>query len=78
MEIAAKKIKYKLQFSKEGAAELIAFHQRVVEHLRLAFGVFISGDVKIARRLIGEKTELRVAEMAAAESHLGRLRDGRP
>jgi phosphate:Na+ symporter len=77
MEIAAKKIKNKLQFSKEGAAELIAFHQRVVEHLQLAFGVFISGDVKIARRLIGEKTELRAAEMAAAESHLGRLRDGR-
>jgi phosphate:Na+ symporter len=78
MEIAAKKIKNKLQFSREGAAELVEFHQRVVENLQLAFGVFISGDVKIARRLIGEKTQLRAAELAAAESHLARLRQGRP
>jgi phosphate:Na+ symporter len=78
MEIAAKKIKTKLQFSREGAAELVEFHQRVVENLQLAFGVFISGDVKIARRLIGEKTQLRTAELAAAESHLARLRQGRP
>jgi Na+/phosphate symporter len=51
---------------------------RVVENLQFAFAVFISGDVKIARRLIGEKTQLRTAELAAAESHLARLRQGRP
>jgi phosphate:Na+ symporter len=78
MELAAKKIKHKYQFSKEGAAELTAFHQRVVENLKLAFGVFMSGDVKVARGLIEEKTQLRAAELAAAESHLARLREGRP
>jgi phosphate:Na+ symporter len=78
MELAAKKIKNKYQFSKEGAAELTAFHQRIMENLKLAFGVFVSGDVKAARKLIEEKTQLRSMELAAAESHLARLREGRP
>jgi phosphate:Na+ symporter len=78
MELAAKKIKNKYQFSKEGAAELVAFHQRVIENLKLAFGVFVSGDVNVARKLIEEKAQLRLMELAAAESHLARLREGRP
>lgn len=78
MELATKRLKYRLQFSKEGAAELEAFHRRVLENLKLAFGVFISGDVKVARKLIEEKALLRVAEFKAAEKHLARLREGRP
>ncbi len=78
MELASKKIKRKLTFSPEGAAELAAFHQVVLENLKLAFGVFMSGDVKIARQLIAEKTKLRNAELSAAENHLARLREGRP
>ena len=50
----------------------------MLENLKLAFGVFISGDVAIARRLIAEKTKLRNAELLAAEHHLARLREGRP
>jgi phosphate:Na+ symporter len=78
MELAAKKIKRRLVFSKAGAAELAAFHQEVLANLKLAFSVFMSSDVKTARQLITEKTELRAAEIAAAESHLARLREGRP
>jgi phosphate:Na+ symporter len=78
MELAAKKIKRRLTFSKEGAAELAAFHQEVLDNLKLAFSVFMSGDVKIARQLIAEKTKLRATEFAASESHLARLREGRP
>ncbi len=78
MELASKKIKRRLTFSAEGAAELAAFHQEVLENLKLAFGVFMSGDVKIARQLIAEKTKLRNAELSAAENHLARLREGRP
>jgi phosphate:Na+ symporter len=78
MELAQKKIKRKLAFSKQGAAELEAFHQEVMGNLNLAFSVFMSGEVKIARQLIAEKTTLRTAELAAAESHLARLRAGRP
>jgi phosphate:Na+ symporter len=78
MELAAKKIKRKLAFSKQGVQELEAFHQDVMGNLKLAFGVFLSGDVKLARQLIAEKTTLRTLELAAAESHLSRLREGRP
>jgi phosphate:Na+ symporter len=77
MELAAKKIRSKLNFSKEGAAELEAFHRRVADNLKLALGVFISGDPKIARQLLQEKVSVREAERVAAESHFGRLREGR-
>ena len=77
-ELAAKKIKRNLQFSEEGAAELAAFHKRILESLRMAFGVFMSGDVDQARGLLAEKAELRGIEIAAAERHLERLREGRP
>jgi phosphate:Na+ symporter len=70
MELAGKKIKHKYEFSKEGATELAMFH--------LAFSVFINEDVRIARTLIEEKTQLRLAELGYAESHLARLRDRRP
>jgi phosphate:Na+ symporter len=77
-EVAAKKIKGKYQFSSEGAAELTAFHKHVLESLKIAFGVFMSGDVNEARKLIAEKAQLRNAEVSAAEQHLERLREGRP
>lgn len=78
MELAQKKIKRKIPFSKEGSTELEAIHQEVVNSLKLAFSIFMSGDVRIARQLIAEKAMLRTAELAAAESHFGRLREGRP
>jgi phosphate:Na+ symporter len=77
MELAAKKIKNKLKFSSEGAAELEALHARVIGNLTLALGVFMSGDVGIARQLLGEKVHVREAERAAAENHFARLREGR-
>jgi phosphate:Na+ symporter len=74
MELAAKKIKHKYEFSKEGAAELEAFHNRILENLKFAF----NQDVSTARKLIEEKTQLRTAELGSADSHLARLREGRP
>ena len=77
-ELAAKKIKRRIAFSVDGAAELEAFHRRILDSLKLAFSVFMSGDVEAARRLIAEKAQVRSAELAAAERHLDRLREGRP
>jgi phosphate:Na+ symporter len=77
-ELASKKIKRRLQFSPEGAEELAAFHRRIMDSLRMAFGVFMSGDVDEARRLLAEKVALRNAELAATDRHLERLREGRP
>ena len=42
----------------------------------MAFGVFMSGDVTEARRLLADKVALRNAELAATEHHLERLREG--
>jgi phosphate:Na+ symporter len=78
MDLARKKIERGITFSKDGAAELVAFHQHVVDNLRLAVGIFMSGDINVARQLIAAKTELRSTEFAAAERYLVRLRDGSP
>ncbi|HMH96870.1 MAG TPA: Na/Pi cotransporter family protein [Bradyrhizobium sp.] len=77
-ELATKKIKRRFQFSPEGADELSAFHKRTMDSLRIAFGVFMSGDVNEARKLLAEKALLRNTELAATERHLDRLREGRP
>jgi phosphate:Na+ symporter len=77
-ELATKKIKRRFQFSAEGAEELAAFHKRTMESLRIAFGVFMSGDANEARKLLVEKTTLKNTELAAVERHLDRLREGRP
>ena len=77
-ELATKKIKRGYQFSPEGAAELSAFHKRVCESLQAAFGIFMTGDVEAARKLLREKAELRKAELEAADRHFERLREGRP
>jgi phosphate:Na+ symporter len=61
--------------SPHGAEELSAFHKRTADSLRIAFGVFTSGDVNEARKLLAEKALLRNAELAATEHQLDRLRD---
>jgi phosphate:Na+ symporter len=78
MELAAKKIKHRYAFSPEGRAELAAFHGRVTETMQLALNVFMTRDPNLARRLLAEKSEVRDAELAAAQSHFGRLKEGRP
>ncbi len=77
MELAAKKIKKRLQFSDEGLAELKRFHGQVMDNMRLALNVFATRDITLARRLLREKTSMRAHEFEAAERHFARLRDGR-
>jgi phosphate:Na+ symporter len=78
MELAAKKIKNRYAFSAEGLEEIRKFHARVMDNMRLAFNVFATRDVALARRLLAEKATTRTAELAAADSHFARLREGRP
>jgi phosphate:Na+ symporter len=77
-ELAVKKIKRRYQFSPEGAAELAAFHKRILDCLQAAFGIFMTGDVEAARKMLRDKVELRKAELEAADRHFERLREGRP
>ena len=77
MELAAKKIKNHSAFSREGLDELTQFHRRVADNLKLAFNVFTSRDVRLARKLLAEKQLLRDAEAVASKKHYERLRLGR-
>jgi phosphate:Na+ symporter len=76
LELAAKKQRLKVDFSPAGWSEICALHSRVVEQMRLAITVFLTGDEKMARELVAEKDRIRLAEREAMESHLQRLRDG--
>jgi phosphate:Na+ symporter len=76
LELAAKKARLKVEFSPAGWEEIRALHARVVEQMRLAMTVFMTGDMTMARELVAEKDRIRAAERAAMESHLQRLRDG--
>jgi phosphate:Na+ symporter len=76
-ELAEKKIKHQLRFSPEGFSDLTALFNQAQENLKVAMAVFVSGDPKLARRLVADKTEVRNLERSAIEAHLGRLREGR-
>lgn len=78
MELAAKKIKAKTNFSKPGMKEIETFHARVKANLDLALNIFISGNLEMARRLLMEKTEIRDLEMHLIENHMQRIGEGRP
>jgi phosphate:Na+ symporter len=78
MDLASKKIRRGITFSKEGEADLVEFHQHVLDSLRLSVGIFVSGDIEVARQLIAAKAQLREKEFAAAERYLTRLREGTP
>ena len=77
MDLAHKKIKKRYSFSPEGLAELKRFHARVVDNMRLALNVFATRDVTLARRLLMEKTVMRVKEFEASDRHFARLKAGR-
>jgi phosphate:Na+ symporter len=78
MDLAGKKIRRGITFSRDGEAELVAFHNQVVDSLKLAVGIFMSGDINVARQLIDAKARLRTTEFAAAERYLIRMREGNP
>lgn len=76
MEMASKKIRNQDNFSRQGFAEISDLHHRVMDNMSLAQNVFMTGDVKMARRLFEEKAVLRNQEMMAADSHFKRLSEG--
>jgi phosphate:Na+ symporter len=78
MDLASKKIRRGISFSKEGEADLVEFHRQVLDSLKLSVGIFMSGDMTVARQLIAAKSQLREKEFSAAERYLVRLREGTP
>lgn len=78
MEIAEKKARDQLRFSPQGFEELRHMHAFVMDNLQLALGVFMTRDIRLARRLVASKAAIRELERRAAENHLRRLALGVP
>lgn len=76
--LAEKRLKDKVNFSVEGRAELDNLFQLVLDSIRLAQTVFISGDVRLARQLVEDKAVIKSAEKQASLNHLIRLQRGVP
>ncbi|WP_064742187.1 Na/Pi cotransporter family protein [Inquilinus limosus] len=77
MELAAKRVRFRLAFSAEGTEEIRAMCERLLANLKLAVSVFMTGDAHTAARLIAEKEVFRELERHATETHFLRLREGR-
>ena len=76
-ELAAKRMRLKLNLSPEGLAEIDAMYAQLLDHLRLAVAVFMSQDEDAARRLVAEKEQFRDLEKISTEKHFARVREGR-
>ncbi|AEP09983.1 Na/Pi cotransporter family protein [Micavibrio aeruginosavorus] len=78
MPMALKKIRAQKSFSQEGLEEIEHIHNLVLESIRLAQTVFVSGDIRLARKMVEGKEVLRKAEQEAMTAHIERLRDAVP
>ncbi len=76
-DIATRKAKRGLAFTKEDAADLHDFHGRVLDDLRLAASTFMTEDPRSAQTLLDAKRHLNAMERASGRRHLGRLEAGR-
>ena len=78
LELVNKKIKKQSRFSDEGLAEIKELHAKVAVNLKLAMTVFMSGDITVARQLLGEKRKVNALERQGTDKHMERLLQGRP
>ena len=75
-ELALKQRRDGLHLSAEDMREMDAMHARTAENLRMAVGIFMSGDGKMARLLVEGKEQVRLMEREAKQRHVDRLRRG--
>lgn len=78
LALAEKKIRDRTRFSQQGLVELNNLFRLVLDSVRLAQTVFISGDARLARQLVEDKAVIKQAEMQASLNHLSRLQQGVP
>lgn len=78
LTLAEKRVRSKVDFSADGKKELDHLFQLVIDSVRLAQTVFISGDARLARQLVEDKAMIKLAERQASVSHLSRLQRGVP
>lgn len=76
LELAQKKAEKSREFSEEGFEEIQEMHKIVTKNLRDACNLYVSNDVKMARRLVKQKKKFREAELKTTKSHMQRMRKG--
>ncbi len=76
MPLAIKRINKGLAFSPEGMAEIISFHNKIVENFDTAVSAFASNDRDLSDRVLRNKEELGALERELVQAHLDRLRKG--
>lgn len=77
MEMAGKRIRNQQRLSPAALRAITEMHGRLLEHLRLAVAVYMSGDTEAARRLVSEKEQFRDLERETTERHFDEMRSGR-
>ncbi|MGD0061337.1 MAG: Na/Pi cotransporter family protein [Verrucomicrobiia bacterium] len=76
VDLARKKITLHVDFSKEGAAELDGFFQKVFESFEVAISAFASQDKTLAEQLIQRKRQINELERDLRNHHFHRLQEG--
>jgi len=76
MELAKKRARKEVRFSKEGEQNLIEMHKAVYENLVLALSAFTTRDETIAQQVIRNKSKIREMEQEFYQSHIRRLEQG--
>jgi len=76
MELARKKIRGALSFSKEGMEEIKTLHAKVLEHFEMGVAAFASSDVELAQRLANHKVKVSEMERELRQAHISRLHRG--
>src|SRR5512144_1667916 len=77
MALAAKRLKRRLAFSGEGSAEIRTVVEKLKNNRRMAAAVFVTDDVRAARRLADEEGVFRDLVTRATDAHFARVRTGR-
>lgn len=76
MELARKKIRGSLSFSKEGMQEIKTLHQKVLEHFEMGVAAFAASDAELAQRLANHKAKVSEMERDLRQAHISRLHRG--
>jgi len=76
VELAEKKIKARVEFSKEGGEELEGFFKQVLENFEIGVAAFASQDRVLAEKLLRHKHSINEREPELRNRHFHRLRAG--
>jgi phosphate:Na+ symporter len=77
MALIGKALKRDLSFPEDSVADILAAVERIIQNLRIAASLLLSGDAAGARLLVEQKEAFRDIEAKATEAHFAQLRMGR-